>query len=252
MTKKARGGQVEKTFVDTRDGKTYPRFVFSREDDNRIIPTPEWRGFQSHLLTQSIIKKSNCPTRAFTFEDYRGADVNGNVAKLKQYADGWVGKFSRVSLYMWSLENSTQKTSMAAALLIELVRRHGIDAYFIGMNDLIENLMQWKRGGDNYLPTKVPFLVIDDCFDITKVTLYKSGFQLSIIDTFLRDRLDYHHRATVFTSNVPIAPLPGRAGKIAGIEEGFGASLKTLVERNAVPMHFTDVFVPQLQGVWDD
>jgi DNA replication protein DnaC len=77
----------------------------------------------------------------------------------------------------------------------------------------------------------VDFLVIDDAFDPKKSTLYKSGYQFSFLDTFLRYRLETLSRATCFTSNVPVEE----------IVKSWTPSIASLVMRSVpTPMEFTD------------
>jgi len=89
---------------------------------------------------------------------------------------------------------------------------------------------------------QVDFLVIDDAFDARKSTLYKSGYQFSFADTFLRYRLETACKATCFTSNVPVGE----------ISKSWTPSIASLVQRSVhTPMEFRD-YITDFKGedIW--
>ena len=66
-------------------------------------------------------------------------------------------------------------------------------------------------------------LIIDESFDKSKVTLYKSGYQIPFLDSFLRERLEVNNKNTMFISNTYPSQIAGA---------GYEKSLQDLVERN--------------------
>ena len=106
------------------------------------------------------------------------------------------------------------------------------------MGDLIKYL-QSEQFDDNLSPLvevykSCDFLIIDDCFDKRKATMYKSGWQISFLDQFLRYRLETVRLATCFTSNFSIDDID---------ENAFGISIKKLVSRSVPdPFHFTNLY----------
>lgn len=169
----------------------------------------------------------------FPIEEYQGRDAAGNLPKVKKYVERFADRFKGVHLYLWG-DNGTQKSTVATWIMVQLGLR-GYQVRTVLMTDLInllmdENFDEEKEGRVKDL-READFLFIDDAFDaVRKQTLYKSGYQLSFIDTFLRMRLERTPRATIFTSNVPVG----------SIEDSFGKSIRTLIERNVHVLHFTD------------
>jgi len=164
---------------------------------------------------------------------YRGDDTPGNIPLLQRFLTEFDSRFKSAHLYMWSKYNSTQKTT-TAKILAKTLALQGKSVWVLTMGELVQKL----KNQDFHEPdadlirtlSMVDFLVIDDAFDVRKVTLYKSGYQLSFLDTFLRKRLEGNRLSTCFTSNYAVGELT----------EVFGCSLKALVERNTRQLEFND------------
>lgn len=180
-------------------------------------------------------------TTEHTWDSYKGDKSLGNIAKMKRYVEEH-DRFGGKSLYVYGM-NSTQKTSMCKVMGKELVR-NGYKVRFLLMQELVDILC----GCDDFDMDKssasekrkaelldVDYLILDECFDKSKVTVYKSGYQLPYLDTFLRKRLESYHKPIVFISNVE----PSRIE-----DSGYGASIHALVNRNTVGalLEFKDNF----------
>jgi hypothetical protein len=74
------------------------------------------------------------------------------------------------------------------------------------------------------------------------MTVYKSGYQLGFLDTFLRYRLEVARKPVCFTSNIPIAEIGKK----------WTVSIQSLVERHVpTPMEFRDYLTDfSTQGIW--
>ena len=104
------------------------------------------------------------------------------------------------------------------------------------MSDLVKLLSQESfEDNDHYLERcrNSDFLIIDDSFDKKKVTIYKSGYQIPFLDTFLRSRLENDRKATCFTSNTSALNID---------EETFGKNLKNLILRTVHEFRFDDSY----------
>ncbi len=197
--------------------------------------TFEWSEFKKKKKMELLISNAGIPfdSLELSLKDYIGKDSD-KIEKIELYIKKFKEKFKHVHLYFWSLENSTQKTTMASILGKELLKQ-GFRVQFVLMNRLIKLLSEenFEEGHSKILDPirKCDFLIIDDSFDKKKATIYRSGFQIPFLDEFLRTRLEIEKKATCFTSNIPID----------SIDEGtFGISLKSLLKRSIKdPFHFS-------------
>jgi hypothetical protein len=123
----------------------------------------------------------------------------------------------------------------------------GYSCRFILMADPLSLLQTetYNNGADSKVIAvlrSVDFLVIDDAFDPRKATVYKSGYQFSFLDTFLRYRLETVTKAVCFTSNVPIDE----------IAKNWTPSIASLVRRSVpAPMEFSDYITNfKAEDIW--
>lgn len=186
---------------------------------------------QEMLFERSGLTRSDLE---YSLNSYKGEDKHGNLESVRLYVDEFEDRFFDANLYFWGYDNSTQKTTVAKWILAELAMKdHRV--YFTIFNDLVVLLQQYyfdqSREEEFSRIYDSECLVIDDAFDTGKSTVYKSGYQYSFIDTFLRDRLEVKRRATIFTSNIPLD----------GIQDSYTPSIAALVRRNVVPFEFTDI-----------
>lgn len=192
-----------------------------------IIKTKEWAEKQKNALYESRFAKSGLPihSRNLAIKDYVGSN-RIIPRKLSLYVNEFSTKYKNMHLYFWSHENGTQKTTMASVVGNALIQQ-GFSVRFILMGDLLAFLSDLNKGEETEERKEdllnCDFLIIDDSFDRKKATIYKSGFQISFLDIFLRKRLEGIRKATCFTSNFSIDEID---------EEVFGTSLKKLIKRS--------------------
>lgn len=226
------------------------KYIYKENDEGETeaFITPEYEEFRTRKKIERKLKEAGISSTKweYTFSTYKGTDPLNNIPKLKKFCD----KFEEakgVHLYLWSRKNSTQKSTLASIIAMSLVAK-GYKVRFILMSTLVYNLQQ-----ENFKPEckefiedveDADFLVIDDSFDKTKVTMYKSGYQISFIDNFLRKRLDVDTRNTCFTSNYPISEL----------KETYGQHIHALIERHVKkPMEFSEPINDfNVETFWDE
>ena len=175
----------------------------------------KWR--LKHDLTDKLKRHGFNPSIVdYDIKSYKGTQSLNQVQRLEKFIDMFDNKSVKEILDVYGgsvilyLEGpyGTQKTTLANWLARELFTRH-FKCEFILMNDLIklqqraENLftpdpeaqMKYQR------LCETQFLFIDESFDKEKMTVYKSGYQIPFLDSFLRKRLT-SEIATIFISNV--------------------------------------------------
>ena len=220
-------------------------FITSPNGEELVEKTPEFAAYQSKVMYTAKLRKSNLPVMNYSFDTYVGKDTQNNIIKFKKYVDEFNATFKSISLYMWSKQNGTQKTTMARTIGALLIK-NGFTVQSILMDSLIKLSV-----GCNFeeepeqlkLCKSVDFLIIDDAFDSKKVTLYKSGYQLPYLDTFLRERLEGKRKAICFTSNI----------SIMNIATHFGQSIQELVVRSSQEFSMTDYIESRnnFSSLWD-
>lgn len=188
-------------------------------------------------------KESNVYT-SLTFDDYKGNISQADLDCLRKIA-GDPKKFldKGAMIYLYG-PNGTQKTTMSKVLGYALLEKD-YKVYYIRMNDLIQtiidvgsfNEIESSRARDTYRKLiEADFLFIDESFDKSKITLFKSGYQIPYLDNFIRERYEDLRKPTIFISNI----------KPQDIDESlFGKSLKDLINRSTSEsyLEFYDKFV---------
>jgi DNA replication protein DnaC len=222
-------------------GRSFPKWTstVNGEGDEILTETKEWTDYKDHLRTVIACEAAGLVTTDFnSFDKYVGQDLPRNIPKLKKFVEQFDKTFKSVNLYLWSSRNGTQKSTTAKTLCYELVKRKKL-VQFVLMGNLLKSLTNENFADAEHETVSLidrcrsaDFLVIDDSFDPNKVTMYKSGYQLSFLDMFLRQRIEEDRRSTCFTSNIPPDGIDAKV---------FGVSLKALVVRSIpVPMEFND------------
>jgi hypothetical protein len=137
--------------------------------------------------------------------------------------------------------NGTQKTTLAMWVGVSLVQQ-GYTVFYTLMESLVAALTpDFDKENPNrqrYIEKAMTadLLIIDEAFDRSKVTLYKSGYQIPYLDRALRERFDVYKRGILFISNQPANSIEA---------SGFGPSLESLVARNtaSASLVFEDVYI---------
>ena len=155
-------------------------------------------------------------------EGYVGTQSRFNMEALMTYIDEFKKdpEMRGYTLYLHGPQGC-QKTLLAMFVGAELTRA-GFDCRFIVMNDLVKKLINTRdEVSIDFIEDiqQADLIIYDEAFDLDKLTLYKSNYQLPYLDTFLRTNI--RKRGNVFVSNVH----PN------DIDEKFGVSLKDFVQR---------------------
>lgn len=182
--------------------------------------------YQEEVENELLVETSNLPQQIkdYSIDKYIGADELKNLPKLDKYVKEFKEKYSKVHLFIYG-SNSTQKTTVMSWVAREIAKE-GSSVHYCLMNEIVKDLMneqfdeKVKIKIDKYYESNL--LLIDEAFDLKKLQLYASGYQISFIDEFLRTRLERHKKSTIFISNV----------EIEDIDIKFGTSIIELVKRN--------------------
>lgn len=163
----------------------------------------------------------------YSFNDYRGTKSLEDLEALKSIADSPEKFLYKKVIYVQG-SNGVQKTSMCTVLGKELIKK-GYSAQYVLMQDLLNNLIKSFNDKDQEIKDifikkclDVDFLIIDECFDKSKVTLFQTGFQLPFLDNFIRTRVDINKKSLILISN----KLPTEI-----VSQGFGESLQNFITR---------------------
>jgi hypothetical protein len=217
-------------------GRLFPKYRFEEIDGQEIaVPTKEWKEHLNLLETKRHLSAADVgEVTPYGLDTYIGEDRFNNIPKLRKYCNEFKSTFSHIHLYLWSKINGTQKSTCAKDIIVRLAKQ-GVKSKFVLMDRLIKTLLDAERDDSAKQKSKewsvVDFLVVDECFAKGQITLFKSGYQLSFLNTFLKERLEVFRRATCFTANVPIED----------IGQEWGASIQSLVDRSIpTPMLFND------------
>jgi hypothetical protein len=217
-------------------GRLLPKYRLDELDGQEIlIPTLEWKEYLASLETKRHLLAAGVgEVTAYGLNTYIGEDKFRNIPKLKKYCDEFKMNFLHIHLYLWSRVNGTQKSTCAKDIIVRLAKQ-GVKSKFVLMDSLIKTLLEAERDAEAKQKSKewlaADFLVIDECFAKGQITLFKSGYQLAFLNTFLKERLEVFRRATCFTANIPIED----------IGQEWGAGIQSLVDRSIpTPMFFND------------
>jgi DNA replication protein DnaC len=224
---KYEGRRIKKYFLETNE-----------EGEEVFIETPEWSKIKKEIALKRKIEISNIPPHVIdlSLNNYIGEDRE-KIEKLKIFIQKFEDKFKSVSLYFWSKENSTQKTTISAIVGRALLEK-GCKVHFVLMNKLLKLLSEEKfqesHSEELDLIRNSDFLIIDDSFDAKKATVYKSGYQIPFLDEFLRTRLEIEKKSICFSSNFSIEEID---------QSVFGLSIKSLIKRTIPdPFHFSSSY----------
>lgn len=208
--------------------------VRQENGEDVLVETEDWKRFKREKKVLIELERNGVLLGDFSrLDQYKGDDKPKNIEKLQKFIDEFDSRYRKVHLYLYSALNSTQKTTVSKIIAKELALK-GFSVMFINMDELVKKLTQenFDNSNDDIL-RKVrdsDFLVVDDSFDPSKMTLYKSKYQLSFLDSFLRYRLETKKKSTCFTSNTD----PAEIGKV------FDRHIEALIKRTTVPMLFND------------
>lgn len=203
----------------------------------------KWSKSQEDLLKA---KSSNIWSDAFSYNperDYKGDKSSEDVKCLVDYVSLFPTYRDKM-IFMYG-PNGTQKTTLAmwvGAMLIQ----SGYSVHYMLMENLSVLLQpDFDESSDESSQRKTlhhrimntDLLIIDEAFDLSKMNLYKSGYQIPFLDRFIRERFDINKKGILFVSNM----------KVHTIGSSFNASLGSLIERNTEEsrLSFLDVYIKE-------
>lgn len=200
----------------------------------------KWR--QEEELNRKLKNANLLVNSLYTpLKDYRGNQSRDNIPLVINYVEKFQ-KFKDKMIYFYG-PNGTQKTTIAMWIGKELIIR-GFSAYYTTMENLVSILtpdfsIKELEDTKEYMQKKlidVDLLIIDESFDKRSTTIFKSGFQIPLISSFLKNRFELEKKAILFVSNVPPHQIA---------QNGFGEVIQSLVMRNVQESTLTwlDTFV---------
>ena len=231
-----------------KDSGAPPGFVYLRKSKEVLVMEcschRDWKeknrirlkATEANLWTSDEILNYN------PIKDYAGVESRKNISNLERFIDNFdKPEFNSASIYMWG-PNGSQKTYLANWLGLEFLRRNRKVKYLL-MNQLLTKLSSGFESDPEVLKFRemlmsLDLLILDESFSKDKVTLYKSGYQIPFLDSFLRERCDTNRKSILFVSNV--SPV-----EIA--ENGFSPSIQDFIIRKTRPLNsifeMRDVFM---------
>lgn len=185
-----------------------------------------------------------------TVESFVGKDSNKNIPKINLFISKFKEKYSGMSMF-FSGKPGTQKSTLSKYIIKELILKN-FGCYYILANDLIQIIIDSARSEekkellDSIL---VKDLLVIDELDPDKIITYASGWQRKNLFPWIKTRLEFIHKSTIFISNQ----------KIDNIGEYFEEAIQDLILRE-IPDHtmiFEDKYVlnrPKLNldKIWED
>ncbi len=228
------------------------------------VETEEHKKMRLDRVTKARMTKSNIPLFALDYnidKDYLGenskvvpklkriAEIVETKEKLKLNQDEEaIDLYSLVRGYLYYFygTNGTQKTYTSAWLAKRLMDL-GESVLFTTMQDVLKDLTDLENNKDPKSDTykriaeyyDCQFLFLDESFDKSKVTMYKSNFQIPFLDDLIRKRIQYG-KAIIFISNVSPTEIKEFAGD--SISDFVNRSL----EISKANFQFKDVYLKNL------
>lgn len=164
---------------------------------------------QPRTVTTDDMKRANCPARYWTAEWDKLPLTAAYTETLTHFRDTLPTLLDQgVGVYLWSPENGTGKTAVAALFVIAAIQ-HGYSAFFVRSSEMKEAVVENQRFDDTTTLRErlreVEILVIDD---LGKEHKGASGFAEGLLEDVVRDRTQWR-RSTFFTSNLNPKQLAG-------------------------------------------
>lgn len=158
--------------------------------------------------------------------------------RLIKYASNFENYKNNI-VYLYG-PNGTQKTTAAMWVGLELLKK-GYSVHYVLMYKLsllLTTMFEEKESAEKILMQykEADLLIIDESFSKDKIVLYKSGYQLPFLDSFLRERIDLQKKGILFLSNSPPQNIE---------KEGFSKSIQDLISRNVTQstLYFQDNYI---------
>lgn len=167
--------------------------------------------------------------------DYKGEKSLDSLKKLIYYVDHFNEEEVKTSSLYLVGPNSTQKTHLAQWFGLRLLDK-GFSVKYMSMQQFVKLISDFEEREEKDLEVDIlkdiDMLILDESFNKEKVTLYKSGFQLPFIETFLKERMENNKKAVMFISNTNIQDIA---------KNGFSESILQFIKRNII---YKDTLLP--------
>lgn len=198
--------------------------------EKKIVECECHRKFMADVRNFDVYERSGIPFDFHAYDvdsEYRGDISRGNLRKLHAYVEKFDDpEFSSALLYLQG-QSGTQKTHVAKWLGGQVINS-GKKVVFTTMIELVTDLMRAADGfekkdkQEDKAPVEyVDLVIIDDAFDKDRVNLWKSGYQLQFLDSFIRRRLSAGKGLVVVSRFAP--------DQI--VQQGFSESIQAIVSR---------------------
>lgn len=234
--------RITESFVGCEQCSGNGGFIFDKDNEGNPV-SRKCSCLIEHQRRQKIrygLYKAGIPINKvidYSIDTYIGSDSRDSVDKLKQYTSQFKNNFHNIHLYIYG-PNSTQKTTLVWWLGRELIKQD-VSVRYVLMDDLVRMLTKEDFEADMREEVKklssVDCLILDESFDKDKVNWYASGYQLSFLDRFLRNRMEQRQAATMFVSN----------RGVNYIYDNFSQSVYELINRNTqqTQLYFSDYYM---------
>lgn len=221
-----------------------------------LVPTEEWLEYKKLKFLELRLKEANIPLHIINYNpnsQYIGLKSLDLVKKVNKYVDFFEEKFCNKCLYFYG-PSGTQKTTVAQWIAKKIIEK-GLKVSYVTMNNLLSVLTQENFSEESKRIIEIykqsDLLILDRAFDKSQVTVYASGYQLSFLDSFLRERLEVSQKAIILISNNPLEDIS---------KHKFNEDLQDLIYRYVIPiqgaLYFQDSYKQKenfdLTTIWDD
>lgn len=219
-------------------GERYICKSISDDEDQMLVPSSEWLEYQRVRTLEIELQKSGIPLHVIDYDiptDYIGNKSLEQVNKCVKYVQHFEDKFYNKCLYFYG-DSGTQKTTVAQWIAKKLIETKKTVKY-VTMNSLVKDLTQEQFSDEAKerldCIRNTDLIIMDRAFDKSQVTLYNSGYQLSFLDSFLRDRIEIQQKAIIIISNNPISDIS---------KHKFNADIQDLIHRFVLPIEGSLLF----------
>lgn len=224
------------------------------EQDGYLFETPEYNRYRKAVELEFKLKKSGIPSFIINYnikDDYIGNKESDSYKKSLYYVDNF-SKFKDKVLYFYG-HRGTQKTTVAYWIAKELTIK-GVNVKYTTMKRLIDKLanvqfnkeLEWELSEH----ANSDLLIIDRAFDKDQVTVYKSGYQLAFLDSFLRERIENRCNATIIISNNSIDEISLNKFNpdLEDLVRRYTESIGTVIEFKD---HYTEKDNFEIEDLWE-
>lgn len=228
------------------------KYIYSTDKNGQevAIPCECYKDFLNSERLKLYLQKANIPSSVLDYDvnTYIGTRSENNVIKLKKFINEFTEKYYKIHLFLYGT-SGTQKTTLSYWIGRELIKQNKAVQY-VYMNELIK-LLQNETFDESSQDVIIKYyncdcLIVDRAFSKDQITLYKSGYQISFIDTFLRKRMEQLNKSIIFVSNIKINEIS---------KNGFPYDMEDLIKRNTIQtqLFFEDHYTlkDDFPSVWE-